>query len=88
MKTKLLSFIALGCIAFAACKKDDSNQSGISEDKILLKNGIEYPRDSVITKLSLYSNIPVDSLIYNDAEKTFYILGFNLEVDPIKYLGL
>lgn len=73
---------------FTSCMKAMTLTEEVKDDYVLLKNGKDYPKDSVLTMLSLYSKIPVDSIEYRPQDSSFFYLGWTFELDPINYLNL
>lgn len=87
MKKKLLLMLAVA-LTLTACQKDMSKPNEVDNEYVLLKNGKEYQKDSVLTKLALYSKVRIDSIEYRPQDSTFFRLGWTFELDPIKYLDL
>ncbi|WP_437921518.1 hypothetical protein [Sphingobacterium sp. LRF_L2] len=88
MKIKhLLITVSLGLLLIS-CSKDDKPVNENLPEKVLLKNGKEYLKDSVLNKLSLYTQVQSDSIVYDSEKQTFFLKDSNFEIDAIFYLQL
>lgn len=83
MRTVLL--ILLASIAIASCQKDRTTAQNEQEVFVTI-DGEEYSLEFLSQIVSLSSGFALDSLKFNNETKTFLIKGYDLELDPKKYL--
>lgn len=88
MKKSSVLFTCVLLAFMASCKKEETVPENVSIEKILLKDGKAYPKDSIFNEMSLLLNVSTDTLIYKESERSVYIKAYNHEVNPVIYLSL
>jgi|SRR5690606_1105168 len=86
MKTKILTLIALGCLVFASCKKDEANNPDVPKEEVLQINGKEYEIDFLKRGLSRLLAIPLDKLVYDEQAQVFRHTYFAMALNPVAYI--
>lgn len=92
MKTKILTFIALGCLIFTACSKEgepitDDRSPKIDLNKISI-HGIYYDKDSVMFEVSKGLGLDTSMFYFDQTSEKFKLRDFDLEFSADTYLKL
>ena len=83
MKTKILTFIALGCFVFTACSKDDTSQD--NREETIEINGKQYTIDYLRSEMARNLKANPDSMTFNREDTTFtYHQFYNARISVLR----